>query len=192
MNELDISSTTEPRSDQQNYDDYIAGPKTVQVSGVSRGDSEQPVNIELAEFPGRPYKPNKSMRRVLVAAWGKDASQYVGRYMTLYGDPNVKWGGKTVGGIKISHLSHIEKPFDVNLTVTRGKREKHTVQPLQAPQQPPQAQQQAPDIPALIEQAAGDPVKVQKLYDWAKAGGAPDHVLEQITASQQPLEGDQQ
>lgn len=177
MNELDISSTTEPRSDQQNYDDYIAGPKTVQVSGVSRGDSEQPVNIELAEFPGRPYKPNKSMRRVLVAAWGKDASQYVGRYMTLYGDPNVKWGGKTVGGIKISHLSHLEKPFDVNLTVTRGKREKHTVQPLQ---QQPQA-----DWQALITDANGDRDALLHLHQQATSQNAPQDILDAIIAAGQ-------
>src|SRR5699024_66026 len=132
---MDISETLEPRSDQQNYDDYIAGPKIVTVSGVSKGTSEQPVNIELVEFRGRPYKPAKSMRRVTAAAWGTDASQYVGKQLKLYGDPTVLWAGKPVGGIRIEALSHIDKPLEVALTVSKGKRTKITVQPLQ--QQPP-------------------------------------------------------
>jgi pyruvate carboxylase len=35
-----------------------------------------------------------------------------------------------VGGIRISHLSHIEKPITVALTVTRGKKAPFVVQPL--------------------------------------------------------------
>lgn len=127
---MDISDTIIPKSDQQSFDDYLAGPKTVTVSEVTKGSAEQPVDIHLAEFPGRPYRPSKSMRRVLVAAWGKDSSVYAGRRMTLYGDPSVKFGGDRVGGIKISHLSHIDERLSVALTVTRGKRAPHTVDPL--------------------------------------------------------------
>ena len=39
-------------------------------------------------------------------------------------------GGATVGGIRISHLSHIAKPLTLSLTTTRGKRAPVTVQPL--------------------------------------------------------------
>lgn len=128
---LDISKTTEPRSDQQNFDDYIAGPRDVTVVEVKKGSAEQPVELHLAEYPGRPYKPGKSMRRVLVAAWGADASLYVGRRLRLYGDPEVKFGGQAVGGIRISHMSHIPRPARINLTVTRGKREPFEVLPLE-------------------------------------------------------------
>ena len=31
---MNITKTTEPKSDQQNFDDYVAGPKTVTVSEV--------------------------------------------------------------------------------------------------------------------------------------------------------------
>ena len=127
---MDITTTIAPRSDQQNYDDYIAGPKTVTITEVRAGNAEQPVEIHLAEYPGRPYKPSKSMRRVLVAAWGANADAYAGRRITLYGDSTVKFGGNVVGGIKISHLSHIEKPLNLALTETRGKKAKHTVHPL--------------------------------------------------------------
>ena len=37
---MDITKSTEPKSDQQNYDDYIGGPKTVTVSEVKAGSAE--------------------------------------------------------------------------------------------------------------------------------------------------------
>jgi hypothetical protein len=141
---MDISTTTAPRSDQQNFDDYISGPKTVTITEVRQGNAEQPVEVHLVEFPGRPYKPSKSMRRVLIAAWGPDSKVYAGRRMTLVGDPTVKFGGSVVGGIKISHLSHIDKRQTLNLTVTKGKRAPHTVEPLaDAPAVPTEADVQA-------------------------------------------------
>ena len=127
---MDISATTAPRSDQQNFDDYSTGPRTVTVVDVRAGSDEQPVEIHLSEYPGRPYKPSKSMRRVLVAAWGPEASRYVGRRMTLVGDPTVRFGGAVVGGIKVAALSDIDKPLMISLTVTKGKRAPHTVEPL--------------------------------------------------------------
>ena len=130
---MDITKTTEPKSDQQNYDDYMTAPKTVTVSGVKSGTPEQPVEIHLVEYPGRPYKPAKSMRRVLVAAWGPEASAYVGRQLTLYGDPSIRFGKEAVGGIRISHLSHIAETLTIALTVTRGKRAPFVVQPITVP-----------------------------------------------------------
>lgn len=127
---MDISPTTAPKSDQQNFDDYISGPKTVTISEVRAGNDEQPVEVHLVEFPGRPFKPSKSMRRVLVAAWGPEASAYAGRRMVLYGDPTVRFGGAVVGGIRIESLSHIDKPLTLSLTTTRGKRAPYVVKPL--------------------------------------------------------------
>ena len=111
--------------------------KTVTIARVTRGSAEQPVVIHLEEFPQRPYKPSKSMRRVLVSCWGPDAASYVGRRMELYGDPKVMYGGEEVGGIKIRALSHLEGPKKMPLTVRRGKRASHIVQPLQLPAEPP-------------------------------------------------------
>jgi hypothetical protein len=70
------------------------------------------------------------MRRLLVALWGDHASDWVGRRMTLYADPDVKWGGVAVGGIRISAVSHINQPTAVMVTETRGKRKAITIQPI--------------------------------------------------------------
>lgn len=126
---MDISNTIEPKSDQLNADDLIAGPRTYTVTEVTKGSAEQPIDIRLAETD-RAYRPSKSMRRVLVAAWGKEAAVYAGRRLTLYRDPKVRFGADEVGGIKISHLSNIEGTLKVSLTVTRGKRAPHVVEPL--------------------------------------------------------------
>lgn len=127
---MDLSASIIPRSDQWNADDLISGPRTVTVASVSKGSAEQPVDYHLVETPDRCYRPSKSMRRVLVAAWGKESDSHVGRRITLYRDPKVRFGGSEVGGIKISHLSHIEQPLKLALTETRGKRAPHIVEPL--------------------------------------------------------------
>jgi hypothetical protein len=170
---MDLTPTTVPKSDQLNFDDLASsGPRTVTISEVKAGTVEQPVEIHIAEYPGRPYKPSKSMRRVLVAAWGPEASAYVGRRMTLYGDPKVKFGAETVGGLKISHLSHLDKRLTVALTITRGKRAPFTVEPLASE---PTAEQVA---------ACTDPAQ---LRDWWKVASAERR--EQIKARSNKLAG---
>lgn len=128
---MNMASTVIPKSSQTNADDLIAGPRTITITAVKAGESaEQPVDLHYEGNPGRPYKPCKSMRRVLISLWGDDASVYVGRKLTLYRDPNVKFGGDETGGIRISHASHISEPMQMALTVTRGKRKPYRVEPL--------------------------------------------------------------
>ena len=127
---MDITETLAPRSDQINADDFITGPRTFTVEKVTAGTPEQPVEIHLAGLPGRPFKPSKTVRRLLVAAWGPEASLWAGRRMTLYRDPAVRFGGAEVGGIRVSHLSDIDKRIQVALTVTRGKRAPFVIEPL--------------------------------------------------------------
>lgn len=123
-NVSDLRDTIVPKSDQLNADQLLGGPITVTVTDVRRGSGDdQPVVIHYEGEGGRPFKPCKSMRKVLVFAWGPDGTQWVGRSMTLYNRPDVKFGGEAVGGIRISHLSHIPQDIAVSLTATRGKKE---------------------------------------------------------------------
>lgn len=129
----DMSQVIVPKSDQVNAEDFIAGPRTFIIEGVAISPgTEQPVNIKLVGEP-RVWRPCKSMSRVLVAAWGPDANAYVGRSVTLYRDPKVKWGGLEVGGIRVSHMSHIERDMVMSLTATKGKRAPHKVCVLETP-----------------------------------------------------------
>lgn len=126
---MDISDTLAPDSTQLDAVDLLGGAQTFTISGVTRGNAEQPVNIALANFP-RVWRPGKSMRRVLAACWGTDASVYIGRRVRLYCDETVKFGNDVVGGTRIEALSHIDKPKRVPLLISRGKSATFTVQPL--------------------------------------------------------------
>lgn len=128
----DMRSVIVPKSDQINADDFISGPRTFTISGKPVIDlsAEQKVTIPLQG--SKPWRPCKSMSRLLVAAWGPDASQYVGRSLTLYCDPKVKWAGMEVGGIRVSHMSHIDSDLVVALTMTKGKKAPTRVKPLKA------------------------------------------------------------
>jgi hypothetical protein len=137
---MDITATLAPKSNQLNTDDLIAGPKTITITKVVAGNPEQPVAIHFDGDEGKPWYPCKSMRRVLVAAWGADASQYVGRRVTLFRDPGVTYGGIQVGGIRVSHLSGIDGPLSIALTVTRQKRAPYKVLPLAAAAPAPPAE----------------------------------------------------
>lgn len=125
-----LRDTIVPKSDQLNADDLIAGPLTVGIVGVKRGDTaEQPISIEI-DGGRQPYKPCKSMRRVMIAAWGDDGRKWIGNSMTLYCDPDVKFGGVKVGGIRISHMTGIKGRLSVMLTTTRSKRSEFSVDEL--------------------------------------------------------------
>jgi hypothetical protein len=169
---MDISDTTRPRSDQLNHDDVVITPLTVTVTEVRRGSDEQPIELHLAEFPGRPFKPSKTVRRILVAGWGSDGDAYKGRRLTLVSDPTVTWAGSAVGGIRVSHMSDLDKPLTLALTVTRGRRKPVTIQPL------------APARAWLAElTTAGDNLDaITALGKAAQAANAPADVLAAIRA----------
>src|SRR5699024_2941505 len=171
---LDISNTIEPDSTQLNADDLIGKDVTITVREVSKGNADQPVNIHSHEYPDRAYRPSKSMRRVIVAAWGPDASQYSGRELTLFRNPDIMFGREKVGGIEIRSMSHLDNPLEVPLTVSRGKRRKFIVQPLQQP---------ATDWQALITGANGDQDVLRDLWQQAAQQQAPQHVFDTIQAA---------
>ena len=127
----DMSSVIIAKSDQLNSDDLISGPITVTITSVAiRPGTEQPVSVFFDGDGGKPYKCCKSMARVMVHCWGPDANKYVGHSMTLYRDPKVLWGGMAVGGIRISHMSHLDGAVTIALTATKGSKKLFTVQPM--------------------------------------------------------------
>lgn len=131
---MNILATIAPKSDQLNADDLTGRTMTIKVREVSvRAGEDQPVSFFFEGDDGKPFKPCKSMRRVIVNAWGADTSAYVGRSMTLFCDPNVTFGKEKVGGIRISHLSDIESDLTMALTVTRANRKPYTVKQMAVP-----------------------------------------------------------
>ena len=129
---MNLTESIAPKSDQLNADDLMSGPITVTIREVAKGTPEQPIDVHLVEYPGRAYRPSKSMRRVMVTAWGAEAATYAGHQLTLFRNPEITFGREKVGGIEIAAMSHIDKALTVALTSTRGHRKNFTVQPLTA------------------------------------------------------------
>lgn len=148
---IDLRNSIIPKSDQLNADDLIGKNITIKITKVELAAGEQPIKVHYENENGKPWMPGKSMRRVLVQVWGSDGAAYVGRSLTLYRDDKVLFGGVAVGGIRISHMSHIKEAVTMALTVTRANRKPFTVQPLTV------ARTAAPDPEAMaaIEQRAG-------------------------------------
>jgi hypothetical protein len=127
----DLRPTIIPKSDQLNAEQLLGGPMVLTVTDVRVSESgEQPVTVHYAGEGGRPFKPCKTMRKVLIHAWGPDGRVWVGRSLKVYNDPTVRFGGDDVGGIRISHLSDIERDVKVSLTSTRGKKAKYEIKRL--------------------------------------------------------------
>lgn len=171
---MDLTESIAPKSDQLDAVDLLSGPRTFTITSVSKGNPDQPFNFHLADFP-RVWRPGKSMRRVIVAAWGPDATKYAGKRATLYCDPTVEFGGAAIGGTRISHLSGIDKPIKVPLIIKRGKSAIFTVQPLK----------EAPvrDWATDIAKCEGDEGKLRALYGEATNAGATNDILDAIRAA---------
>jgi len=117
------------KSDQLDNIDLLSGPRDFTITGVTKGPDDQPLNIALAEFP-RPWRPGLTMRRMLAAIWGPEASVYVGRRIRLYRDPEVSFGNDKTGGTRLSHASHLDKRVTMSLQKSKGRFAAYTVEPL--------------------------------------------------------------
>ena len=83
--------------------------------------------------------------------------------MTLYYEPEVKWAGSEVGGIRISHVTDISEPIMRMLSVSRGKRKVFTLKPLEVkkPEAKPVSERVAAAVKAYNE--ANDAERISKL-----------------------------
>lgn len=111
------------KSDQLNADDLIGGDLTIKITAVKVLDTQdQPAIINYEGDNGKPFKPCKTVRKLIMHAWGKDERNFVGRSMRLYRDPTVKWAGEEVGGIRLRALSHIDRRLTISLQISKGRK----------------------------------------------------------------------
>ena len=166
---MDLSKTIIPKSDQLNFDDVRGQPITAVIKSVREGSKDQPVFIDLIGYDGRPYKPSKSMRRVLIGGWGNNGHSWAGKALTLIGDPSVKYGGVAVGGIKINAMSDIDGELSMMLTESRGKRVEHRVKKLDV-KSPEKTQKSNYELLTDFTAKVGEMESEQfeKSYQWLK------------------------
>lgn len=149
MDDKDVTNAIAPKSDQLNADDLLTGPRTIRITSVDlKEGTEQPISISFDGDNGRPWRPAKTAARCLASIWGANAAQWVGMHCTIYNDPTVTWAGAAVGGIRVSHMEGLDKPRQLQLTKTRGKKGTVTIQPLVMENAPPQH-----DVTAIQDEA---------------------------------------
>lgn len=171
------AKTIQPKSDQLNADDLIGGNKIIRIRDVKVADSaEQPASVFYDGDNGKPYKPSKTMRKIMAHCWGLNEADYIGRWMELYRDESVKWAGEAVGGIRIKAMSHIPERKRISLQISRNQKMPFIIEPFK----PPAAGDQPAAVPAPAGQPAADPA--------AQAQGYADKVKQQINAAKSAAE----
>jgi hypothetical protein len=145
-----LSEALAPKSDQLNADDLIPGPRVLKITGarISSEDRQKRMSLSYEGDNGKPFKPCKTMGRAMVMVWAITDEGYeqqlVGKSIRVYRDPEVRFGDQgQVGGIRISHMSHIDKPASVKLTVSQGKKSVFTFHPLVTEAAPAAAEDEA-------------------------------------------------
>ena len=141
---MDITDALAPKSDQLDAVELV-NPRTFTIDTGSRLGTREGATvaeIRLVGFP-RVWRPSKGMLDVLAKCWGTDGKAWAGRSVTLYNDPEVTFGKDKVGGIRISHLSHIDGPVTVMIR-GRGQGARKIAWPVKpltvaAPPPPPAA-----------------------------------------------------
>lgn len=187
----DMSAVVVAKSDQVNADDLVAGPMIVTIAGVKiTPGTEQPVQMTLEET-NKFFRPCKTVSRVIVSLWGPDASQYIGRSLRLFRDPNVTWAGVKVGGIRVDQASHIDSERSLVVKESQKVSKVHKIKPLVIAKPEPEAP--AIDRARAAIQTAPDLDTLKRI--WASKAMAPfreelQPVLDAQKAALTAAEGD--
>lgn len=184
--DVDIRAATKPKSDQLNYENYLTGPQTYTVAKVTPGDRDHPVFIHMVECPATPYKPSKGMLKCISKpeGWGDKSSKWVGKLITLYGDPTVIYGGVEVGGIKVQAMSDISSDYETLISARRGVRKPHLIKKLEVAYYDPD--KFAANFQAWISAiAAGKATAEQILAKVQQSGKLTDDQINQIRNPQE-------
>jgi len=159
-----IAAACAADTDQLNAEDLIGKPITGRIERVKttrkRKKTDQPVVVFLDAWK-YPWKPCKTMVRLLRELWGDDPRAWVGQSVTLYAQDGVRDpAGGTTHGVRMSHAT-IPEQRTAHLTEARGRKRAWTVRPLDVA---------SPDLAAVLESHGWT---VAKLDEARAAKGRP-------------------
>ncbi len=117
----DIVKFCEPKSDQLNNVDLIAGNRIIKITKVKvTATGTQDCIVSYEGDNGKPWKPCKTTARIMLESYGSDIQKWVGKSLELFRDPEVVFGGKKEGGIRITAMSDIPADFETVIRISRG------------------------------------------------------------------------
>lgn len=127
----DLDRALSAKSDQLCADDLYGGERTIKITEVKIIlNQPQPIHIRFEDDDGKPWKPSKTQGRIMKAIWGKDEKDWIGKRVTVYREPTVKWSGQEVGGVFISKIEGITKRTKLVLAESKHKKAAIFVDPL--------------------------------------------------------------
>jgi hypothetical protein len=123
MGMSDVDAWLAPKSDQLNADDLIGGSRIIRIRKVKiTKTGKQDGTIWFEGDNDKPWKPCKTMGRVLRGAYGLPEN-WIGKYVELWRDPEAIYAGKKVGGIRIKGLSDIKADYETTVTISKSVRD---------------------------------------------------------------------
>ena len=142
----------EAKSDQLNSADLIGAARIIKITKITLGTAEQRMVIHFEGDEKKPYKPCRSMVRLLNYLWGDNEQRWIGKSMRVVCDPDVIFGKDKVGGIRITHVSDITSEKKVLLRSGKIKTQEYSVLPLNESKSESKKPAPAPEAdPALLE-----------------------------------------
>lgn len=99
----------------------VPQPMLVTVTGcnrhnIAKDDAPQELKycLEYAEFPDKPHVMNWTNLQLCAQVFGsEDTDDWTGKKLVLYVDPNVSYGGKITGGLRVrkpKNQAAVQKP----------------------------------------------------------------------------------
>ena len=134
-----LTAKAPPKTDQLNADHLAARSIIFRIERVKLHDrTDQPVEVFGVDVETGerllPWRPCKTMIRVLAGLYGDDDANLPGQTVELYRDPEAMYGGEKVGGIRIRAASGLTKPKAVVVTLNSKQRVPYRVEPLRLPE----------------------------------------------------------
>lgn len=125
---------------------YLTGPEcagcpTFRIADVRQEQVEDPehpkqMRVKLIVYGythpdrgGRPWIVCKSSAILLAGLFGDDVQGWIGRWVTLRYDPDVKVDGRAVGGVRPMGSPELSKPITVSIKLPRRKATRHELIP---------------------------------------------------------------
>ena len=78
-NYVDTVAASKPKSNQLNADDLISSNRIIKITGVQKGNSEQPIAVRFDGDENKPWFPCKSVIRILRVLYTDDSRAWVGQ-----------------------------------------------------------------------------------------------------------------
>ncbi len=203
-NQQILAAALAPRSDQLNADDLIIGNKVIKITKVlvNLQSEQQKVVVHYENDQGKPWKPSKSMGRVLAEILGGDFATWSGQEIELFKNKEITFGKDKCGGIQIAAMSALTNQTTFMITTKRGVKSKITILPLLTAPQKTKNQAKNPDlakiaealraasklgVQALLEEEKLIPKHYQaEMADWLKKCHANAFAVDQAKNMQEP------